>query len=352
MASLALDFAARALTTALARPIAAPAQRADCRWQTADLQSANPEVYAPNELPPLRALINAEASKYRHSRGRAFSEHLHGVAGLLERWGAPALAVEAGLCHSLYSTQQYPYGLYAYSERAEVRSLLGAPLERLVFLFCSHDRVDLYGQAVELARAGRVLPEQGLTLRNALTREQADMPREMVALLLLIHAADIVEQMSGFSFDFVFAVLYVIQPCLEPPRCFAELAAGGKSPDAIRIRINASRGTVGLIPILGFNRDLLGLRARIVLALRHRGGLSRRATTSLCDLFERYPYVLDLAWILANRGEFDGQARAQELLDKSRALMQTWGVPWLKTPMERDPDFVRELALANQRSET
>lgn len=341
MAQLVIDFTARALTTALARPIASASEVGHCGWQPEDFEIAPPQQERPAQREALPGLLKERAANYKHSRGRAFTEHLHGVSALLARWGAPAFIVDAGLCHSLYSTQQYPYGLYAHSDREQVQSILGLSLERLVFLFCSHDRVDLYGQVVELAKAGKCLPADGLTLRNALTREQAVVPRDVLSLLLMIHAADIVEQMNGFSFEFIYSVFYVIQPCVEPPSCFAEMKQGGLQPANIKIRINPSRGTVGLLPILGLNRELLGLRARILAALRHKDGLSRKATSSLSNLLDRYPYVLDLAWTLASRGEFDSGERSLELRDRSCALMQSWSVPWLKTPFERDAEFMR-----------
>lgn len=338
--TLAIDFAARAVTTALGRPIAPPTMRAHCEWREADtapLPLAAGEAVSHGSL---LGTIREQGAKYPHSRGRAFSDHLEGVSALLAHWQAPSLLVEGGLCHSIYSTQQFPYGLFDYSQRDQVRERLGSELERLVFLFCSHDRVDLYAQAIDLARAGRVLPASGLRLRNALTGAYDQIPRSMVAALLLIHAADIVEQMDGFDYEFTFAVLHVVQPCLAVPACYAQMRDGGVVPEGLKIRINPSRGTFGLYPILGLRPHLLDMRVRLTSALRGQADLSRRQTRTLANLARRHPYLFDLAWLLARRGQFESREDAVRMEARAQELLRAWGAPWLKTPFDGDTTYL------------
>ncbi|MFN2333624.1 MAG: DUF6817 domain-containing protein, partial [Wenzhouxiangellaceae bacterium] len=169
MLKLAYDFSVRAIRTFRGQPIAKAAERPFCEWREADLHREVSPAESSGELDRLSASIMSVANRYKHSRGRGFQDHLQGVAELLQRWEQDAMTVRIGLFHSAYSTQQYPYGLYSYHQREQLRALIGDDAERLVFLFCSHDRVDLYAQAVELAKGGAALPEDGLELRNALT---------------------------------------------------------------------------------------------------------------------------------------------------------------------------------------
>jgi len=344
MLKLAWDFTRRAVTTVRGEPIAEVAARDVCQWSDADLLRDVSGVVLTNELDQLSASVLGTANKFQHSRGRAFQDHLQGVAGLLQRWQQDALTVQIGLFHSAYSTQQYPYGLYSYADRDSLRELVGVDAERLVFLFCSHDRVDLYAQAVELARAGAVLPEHGLELRNALTGQRAQVPATLIAPLLVVHAADLAEQMEGFDFDMIAALLAVAAPLTRVPDCLAALLESGYGGSNLQIRIQPQRGTLGLAPVLGLNRRLLGDRIRLRRLLSGQGALNREQEMQLDALDARLPGLFEIPWIRYVRGGADQQATETQRVEARQRLVR-WGVPWLKGPFDNNPDYERLLQI-------
>lgn len=76
------------------------------------------------------------AARVRHS-GRAFSKHLWNTYLLLRQWQLDDAVALAGLCHSVYGTEDFAVALFAPHERALLRDQIGAPAERLVHLFCA-----------------------------------------------------------------------------------------------------------------------------------------------------------------------------------------------------------------------
>jgi hypothetical protein len=62
--------------------------------------------------------------------------HLLGTRNLLESWGARHALYDAGLFHSVYGTQAYLQTAVPMSRRDEVRAIIGAEAENLVWLFC------------------------------------------------------------------------------------------------------------------------------------------------------------------------------------------------------------------------
>ncbi|PKL96633.1 MAG: hypothetical protein CVV18_00930 [Gammaproteobacteria bacterium HGW-Gammaproteobacteria-8] len=339
MLKLAYDFTRRAITTFRGQPIANAAERPFCEWGAGDLDPDLSSAGLSDDFDRLGASILGVASRYKHSRGRAFQDHLQGVARLLQRWEQDALIVRIGLFHSAYSTQQYPYGLYGYEQRDELRALIGHDTERLVFLFCSHDRVDLYAQAVELAKAGETLPEDGLELRNALTGSTACVPAELIAPLLVVHAADLAEQMDGFDFAIISALLACAQPWVKPPECLQLLRAAGVAGKALSIRIQAKRGSFGLVPVLGLNKTLLADRLRLARLLRGRGPLDDHSRAQLDALDQRLPGLFEVPWIRLHRDSRGNQARADAMLADARLRHHKWGVPWLKRPFDNNPSY-------------
>ena len=344
MLKLALDFSSRALKTLRQQPIASQAERWHCEWTAADL-APDVDVAGANDPGELGVLVREQASRFQHSRGRAFTDHLDGVGALLSRWSQPALVVQTGLYHSAYSTQQYPYGLYSYTDRDALREVLGRDGERLVFLFCSHDRVDLYAQAVALAERREPLPEEGLTVRNALTGGGARIPRELLSVLLRVHAADLMEQMDGFNPDLVHALLSVLDRPLPPWVALYEAAAGadrGNRSVSIRPRL----GTFGLAPALGLGRPWLPVRLALSRLLEQpsRCALSEDQLSQLARIEAQHPYLLEVPWLrlIAEPGLND--ARAAALLARVRSLYQAWGVPWLKRPFDGNSSFQRLVA--------
>ena len=341
MLKLAYDFSRRAITTLRGRPIADAEQSQWCDWQPEDLAPELSAVVQTNELDKLSEDVLALADNYKHSRGRGFQEHLQGVAGLLLRWSQDPLTIQTGLFHSAYSTQQYPYGLYSYAERDQLQALIGKDGERLVFLFCSHDRVDLYAQAVQLVRTGETLSAEGLRLRNALTGEHAQVPGALVAQLMMVHAADLAEQMDGFDFEMIAALLGAAEPWIGAPACLQAMREVGIGAAELSIVIKPERGTFGLAPVLGLSRKLLGDRFALARLLRGKGELTAAEQTTLADIDRRLPGLVEVPWIRLLRSQTEDAQEAQGWLAEARLRYQRWGVTWLKRPFDGNPAWER-----------
>lgn len=343
MLKLAYDFSARAVKTLRGQPIASPATRAICEWQAADL-AGQVELAAPvNDLTQLRDDVVARAGQYKHSRGRDFTTHLEGVAAVLHRWNSAPLVIQTGLFHSAYSTQQYPYGIYDHTQRDQLRRVLGETGERLVFVFCTHDRVDLYDQAIRLARSGATLPADGLMLRNALTGQQAQVPSAVLQVLLQVHAADLVEQLDGFNFEMIYALLAVLEGQVDVPDCLAQMRAGGVGADSVRIELPTRFGTLALAPLLGLNRRLLPLRRALGRWLKRDQTLSDADLERVRRYETQFPYVLELPWLRLMHEAGLSPTQQSQLQARCVTLYQAWGTTWLKGPFEHNRLFQRLL---------
>ena len=355
MLKLAYDFSRRAVSTLRGQPIATTEDRQSCEWRAEDLSAEVSSAVRVNDFDQLADSVLKVANNYKHSRGRDFQDHLQGVAGLLVRWQQEPLIVQIGLLHSAYSTQQYPYGLYSYAEREKLAELIGKDAERLVFLFCSHDRVDLYAQAIALCKRGQALPEDGLVLRNALTGNTALVPASIVARLLVVHAADLAEQLDGFNFEIIAALLAGASSRVNMPACFDVLKAQGVDGSNLSISINPARGTFGLAPVLGLDWSLLRDRFTLLRLLRGTGPLDEQAQIQLREIDERRPSLFEVPWIRLQRkpegplaNESTGvDTQSDDWLLEARARHAAWGVPWLKRPFDANPDYD---ALINRRA--
>ena len=71
-------------------------------------------------------------------------DHLLGTRQLLVEWEARPALCDAGLFHSVYSTDHYELTAIPLSMRDEVRQLIGDEAESLVWLFCMMRRETLY----------------------------------------------------------------------------------------------------------------------------------------------------------------------------------------------------------------
>src|SRR5205085_10859501 len=67
---------------------------------------------------------------------RSLFDHLLGTRQLLVEWGVRPALCDAGLFHSIYSTEHYEQQALPLARRGEVRELIGDEAESLVWLFC------------------------------------------------------------------------------------------------------------------------------------------------------------------------------------------------------------------------
>ena len=220
---------------------------------------------------------------------------------------------------------------------------MGVDGERLVFVFCTHDRVDLYAQVVELARRGQTLPADGLLLRNALTGGEAQVPREVLAVLLQVHAADLVEQLNGFDFEMIYALLAVIEDVVDVPGALPEMRAGGMGPDTLSIELPERMGTLALAPLLGLNRRLLPLRVALSRWLSRDRTLSANELERVQQFETQFPFVLELPWLRLVHEDGLLPEQQNQLRARCAELYRAWGAPWLKGPFEHNRTFERLL---------
>src|SRR5215207_7285177 len=91
----------------------------------------------------LRFLRGANTEGMPHS-GRGLFDHLLGTRQLLLEWEARPALCDAGLFHSIYSTEHFEQTAVPLTRRDEVRQLIGDEAESLVWLFCMMRRETLY----------------------------------------------------------------------------------------------------------------------------------------------------------------------------------------------------------------
>ena len=80
--------------------------------------------------------------------------HLEGTCELLRRWGNPEPLCLAGLCHAVYGTDGFAVAfLDPLSLRSQLRAVIGAEAEAIVYFYASCDRRYVYPQ---IGRGGPV----------------------------------------------------------------------------------------------------------------------------------------------------------------------------------------------------
>jgi hypothetical protein len=99
------------------------------------------------------------AARIEHPGGDLLS-HLVRTASRLERWGASAALVRAGLWHAAYGTDGFAAALFGLAERSVVVAEIGEEAEAIVYRYGSCDRGFVYG------RIGR---EQPVRFRDRFT---------------------------------------------------------------------------------------------------------------------------------------------------------------------------------------
>jgi len=162
------------------------------------------------------ALVERRASQFPHAGARAFTYHIAGVANMLGAWEQPFDICLGGLLHSVYSTEMFPWRLYKPVERPRLVELAGARVEHLVFMYCTCSQQELYKEVNGLSERKKSL-SAGLAVRNFYTGERTVLDARQAAHLLVILAADLMEQEPFFSLHLPCACLRLAGPHLEVP---------------------------------------------------------------------------------------------------------------------------------------
>lgn len=90
-------------------------------------------------------LKSHSANQISHVKGTLLS-HLEGTYELLLQWGSPIQLCLAGLCHAVYGTAGFEIRLLDTSQRSQLRELIGAEAEEIVYFYASCDRPYVYTQ--------------------------------------------------------------------------------------------------------------------------------------------------------------------------------------------------------------
>lgn len=126
----------------------------------------------------LRFLREAHTETMPHTQ-RALFDHLLSTRQLLVELGARPALCDAGLFHSIYSTEHYEQQAFPLSRRDEVQQLIGDEAESLVWLFCMMRRETL------LENPGQ---DQNRSVEHRLTGEQIPLStaqyRDLITLTL------------------------------------------------------------------------------------------------------------------------------------------------------------------------
>jgi len=89
-----------------------------------------------------------------HTGSAGFDDHLLGVQAVLRGWGQDVPLGDAGLFHSIYGTEGFAGFALPFTERASIRTLVGARAERLAWIFCVLDRGTFDATVLGLYAAG------------------------------------------------------------------------------------------------------------------------------------------------------------------------------------------------------
>jgi hypothetical protein len=262
-----------------------------------------------------RELVRRRADLVDHARG-SLEQHLLGVHAVLVSWGQPERVRLAGLLHSAYSTEAFGHRLFGRADRPRVRELVGADAERLVFAFCACRRDAL----LSAAATPTAMAESGAPVKLA-TRWRgvtAQLARRDLAELMVIHAANLVEQ-ACLPRGGPAPCLAAASQLLAAARSGAETTPPAFDGGAV-VMTAAEEAS-----LLQAYRALLPKNAR-----RQRGsataarGAVRAGVLSSSPVGE--PLVLSGVLALADRrGE-----EAAALGERALAAFGTWGVAWDK----------------------
>lgn len=137
-------------------------------------------------------LIQLGTPKVQHS-GRSLYEHLCGVNSVLQAWEQPVDVCNAGMFHSIYSTEKFQHVTLSTNQRSWLKERIGEQAERLVYLFATIPRVALF-EAVKSWSS--LLSDPFVEIPSRWDGTIVAVSGTEMADLLLIHIANRLEQAS------------------------------------------------------------------------------------------------------------------------------------------------------------
>jgi uncharacterized protein DUF6817 len=143
------------------------------------------ETAMAHSLPQLKEfLIELGAAEVAHT-GSIFTSHLTGVYDYLKNWNCPEHVTVAGLFHSIYGSEAFTKFSLDLSRRDEVRNMIGAAAERLVYIFSAVSWPSFQAS---------VMTNNIRHLRNRFTNTPLVVTRQEFDDLLWVHLANVLEQ--------------------------------------------------------------------------------------------------------------------------------------------------------------
>ncbi len=121
---------------------------------------------------------------------KSLEQHLCGTRDVLTAWHQPLRVCLAGFLHSGYSTDSFEHPLFDIGNRSQMRELIGKEAEKIVYVFCSIQRQDLFDALRQ--RGGEI--SEHLMLANRRGGPALTLTRRDVGDLLVLYMANTAEQ--------------------------------------------------------------------------------------------------------------------------------------------------------------
>ncbi|KAK3282190.1 hypothetical protein CYMTET_10057 [Cymbomonas tetramitiformis] len=260
----------------------------------------------------LDELLLSKPYSMPHTNFRSLPDHLLGVARQLQAWKQPPYIRAAGLCHSMYSTEMYPWALRKFSQRKWLSALIGEYAEQVVYMYCTVSQYRVFREARRLAQLDCAIPMAGgFRVYNCHTGQVRFLSPGFAAELLLILAADLMEQDPFFDTWLVFSLLKLAAPHLKhPPPLYQLLEEKGF--------YKCSQREV---------RDIERDAKRVIKRLRGHGNPPDEIIAELQRLVVECPWLVELKLLLCRKLELAPVERLQ-VLTQCQIDFQKWGTAW------------------------
>jgi hypothetical protein len=135
--------------------------------------------------------------EFAHARS-TFHKHLQGTFGILGAWNQPECVRRCGLIHTGYSGDLFQFFLLDATleeQRSELRSIVGAPAEDLVYQFGTINRGILADMSKVIENASPAKPLSGPTTVDHRILGKYDVSERDAAHILITTVADYLDQM-------------------------------------------------------------------------------------------------------------------------------------------------------------
>jgi len=280
--------------------------------------------FAPDYLDLISVLRALGTDEVKHGSSRTLMSHLLETQRILAQWQQAEFIQNAGLFHSIYSTPTFHTQVLRYSERSELRALIGTKAESVVYLYSL-----LTLDAIELAW----MQEKGDTAQDTISVQGKNglllISVDILASITFIHLANTLEQTRG--------------PEKGPTKHLSRIGSLGAALTKHCIGVpEAVRQLGSLTPASEIDLCILYERA-----MRCIGDSPEQALV----LFEQAANVCvgvpePLLWRSYLKGLTSDRHSAQSLATEAKSILVSLGTPWDKRlPFSRWQDIAEQLLI-------